>query len=324
MTGHPGGRAVVETERCALGREGWPGLARALASVPPVPHLSRREEGVEGPVRTKRSTRGLQRCCVAGTEAGCALGHISRLGCLSGLWPHRVDGQSPCTEAPFPRGAGVLAAGMRELGFIGKGDSHRQPCGKLLSAGNGWCDLMLRGVGVTGLRGDGGQQPGPSGQRTLADLPACWLLREVAPTAVLWPSAAMLLRGPCCLPSSRAASAWLQRGWEEAAQDEMCQPLVNSESPTRSPYLDDQAGGNVLQHHAVAGFVGCLAPWTVSFHKLLFQVTLFQGEQGGVVLLACHLDQRDSCSRGQQCRLLPVPVCPGHGAHSGQRDRKAK
>lgn len=63
-------------------------------------------------------------------------------------------------------------------------------------------------------------------------------------------------------------------------------------------YLDHQAGGDVLQHHAVAGLVGCLAPWTMSFHKLLFKFTFIQRKQNRVVLLACQLHCSDPCSGG--------------------------
>lgn len=80
----------------------------------------------------------------------------------------------------------------------------------------------------------------------------------------------------------------------------------------------------MLQHHAVAGFVGGLAPRAMSFHKLLLQFALVQGEQSGAVLLAGRLDGSDRCSRGRQCWPPHAPEAPRHWAHSGQWGRKAK
>ena len=83
-------------------------------------------------------------------------------------------------------------------------------------------------------------------------------------------------------------------------------------------YLDDNARGHVSQHHAVAGFVGCLAPWPMAFHELLFKLMLVQGEQRGAVLLAGCLHQSGHRSWGQEQQLLAEPESPGHRAHSGQ------
>lgn len=83
-------------------------------------------------------------------------------------------------------------------------------------------------------------------------------------------------------------------------------------------YLDDDARGHVSQHHAVACFVGCLAPWTVAFHELLFKLMLVQGEQRGAVLLAGRLHWSGHRSWGQERQLLAEPESPGYRAHSGQ------
>lgn len=97
---------MVETERCALGGEGWPGLARALASVPPLPHLSRREEGVERPVRTKSEAREALSRAVSlvlrpavllvisqGSAASRASGHTEWTGSPPAPRHHFLEGQ---------------------------------------------------------------------------------------------------------------------------------------------------------------------------------------------------------------------------------------
>lgn len=42
--------------------------------------------------------------------------------------------------------------------------------------------------------------------------------------------------------------------------------------------LDHNAGGHVFEHYTIAGLVGGLAPWAMSFHELFFELTLIQGE----------------------------------------------
>lgn len=89
-------------------------------------------------------------------------------------------------------------------------------------------------------------------------------------------------------------------------------------------YLHHDARRDVLQHHTVAGLVGCLAPWAVSFHKLLLELVLIQGRQRGPVFPACCRDCSDRRPRGQPRQLLPKPEPTGHGAYSGQWCRKMK
>lgn len=60
----------------------------------------------------------------------------------------------------------------------------------------------------------------------------------------------------------------------------------------------------MFEHYTVAGFVGGLAPWTMSFHKLFFELALIQGKQSRIVLPACHLYCTGSHSWGEQCWLL--------------------
>lgn len=91
-----------------------------------------------------------------------------------------------------------------------------------------------------------------------------------------------------------------------------------------SVYLDDDARGDVLQHHTVAGFVGGLAPGAVPFHKLLFEFRLIQGRRSGAVLPARRLDRGDRRRRGEQRPLLPRPEAPRRGADSGQGCRPAE
>lgn len=67
----------------------------------------------------------------------------------------------------------------------------------------------------------------------------------------------------------------------------------------------------MFEHYTVAGFVGSLAPWTMSFHKLFFELTLIQGKQSRIVLPACHLYCTGSHSWEEQCWLLkPEPPLP--------------
>lgn len=63
----------------------------------------------------------------------------------------------------------------------------------------------------------------------------------------------------------------------------------------------------MFEHYTVVGFVGGLAPWTMSFHKLFFKFTLIQGKQSRTVLPAHHLHCSGSHSWEEQCWLPLKP-----------------
>lgn len=63
----------------------------------------------------------------------------------------------------------------------------------------------------------------------------------------------------------------------------------------------------MFEHYTVAGFVGGLAPWTMSFYELFFELALIQGKQSRIVLPACHLHSSGSHSWEEQRWLLPKP-----------------
>lgn len=69
----------------------------------------------------------------------------------------------------------------------------------------------------------------------------------------------------------------------------------------------------MFEDYTVAGFVGGLAPRTMAFHELFFQVTLVQGKQSRAVLLARHLHRSGGHSwQAQRRLLLEPPVPPAH------------
>lgn len=80
----------------------------------------------------------------------------------------------------------------------------------------------------------------------------------------------------------------------------------------------------MLEHYTVAGLVGGLAPWTMSFHELFFQLTLLQGKQSRIILPACHLYRTGSHSWEEQCWLLLKPEPPLPRAYPDQWCRETE
>lgn len=88
--------------------------------------------------------------------------------------------------------------------------------------------------------------------------------------------------------------------------------------------LDNNPAGDVLEHHTVAGFVGCLSSGSWSSHKLLLKLVLVQGgEVCQTLFTGCQNTRHPRRVRSWQYSRRPPPYEPaGHTVHTAdERDK---